>query len=224
VRALAERIRSRQDELMRLVETLSSSLTAENAQLWQELQLAGLDRDLFDQMRQSLPAGGPPVPPGLAVTETAALPEELASNIELKEVLRTLPSRLPLANAEVSSKYGLRRHPVVGGLDKHQGLDLISRSNDDTVRAVRAGRVRVAANSGGYGRLVIVTHASGVETWYAHLASIAVRPGQTVNDRTILGMVGNTGVSTGKHLHFEVRVDGTSLNPDWVVRATRHVQ
>jgi murein DD-endopeptidase MepM/ murein hydrolase activator NlpD len=224
VRALAERLRGRQDELLRLVETLSVSLTAENAQLWQELQLAGVNKDLFERLRNALPAGGPVDPPSFAAQVSQSLPDDLLSNAAIKDVLRSLPARLPLDDADVSSKYGLRRHPVVGGLDTHHGLDLVSRTGDDTVRAVRGGRVRVAANTPGYGKMVILSHPSGVETLYAHLAHISVREGQRVAEGVMLGIVGNTGVSTGKHLHYEVRVDGSSLNPDWVIRATRHVQ
>jgi murein DD-endopeptidase MepM/ murein hydrolase activator NlpD len=68
-------------------------------------------------------------------------------------------------------------------------------------------------NSGGYGNLVVVRHRLGFETWYAHLSSIAVGAGASVNGGTIIGYVGSTGRSTGPHLHFEVRQFGTPIDP-----------
>ena len=76
------------------------------------------------------------------------------------------------------------------------------------------GVVRFAGwNSGGYGNLVIVTHRLGFESWYAHMASVNVRAGQGVVGGTMLGTVGSTGRSTGPHLHFETRLNGTPFDP-----------
>ena len=223
-RAVAARVKRRQDELLHLVATLSESLSEENAQLWRELQLAGVDRDLLESLRQARPAGGPATRPQLSAIADSAIPARLADNLDLKEALRSLPGELPLTRAQVSSTYGLRRHPVLGGLDSHDGLDLTSAIGDDTIRVVREGRVRIARPSGGYGNMVTVVHPGGVETLYGHMARILVREGQVVDARTPLGIVGATGLATGKHLHYEVRLDGKTLNPDIIIRATRYVQ
>ena len=100
----------------------------------------------------------------------------------------------------------------VGGR-RHTGLDFPAAYGS---RVGVAGRGRVAFagwNSGGYGNLVVIKHRLGFESWYAHLSSIAVSPGQWVVGGTTLGYVGSTGRSTGPHLHFEVRRFGTPIDP-----------
>jgi len=96
---------------------------------------------------------------------------------------------------------------------RHTGLDFPAATG---VRVGAAGRGVVSYagfNTGGYGNLVVVTHRLGYETWYAHLESIAVRPGQAVVGGTTIGAVGSTGHSTGPHLHLEVRRFGTPIDP-----------
>ena len=96
---------------------------------------------------------------------------------------------------------------------QHTGLDMPAASGR---RVGAAGRGRVAFagwNSGGYGNLVVIKHRLGFESWYAHLSSIAVSPGQWVVGGNTIGYVGSTGRSTGPHLHFEVRHFGTPIDP-----------
>jgi murein DD-endopeptidase MepM/ murein hydrolase activator NlpD len=82
------------------------------------------------------------------------------------------------------------------------------------VRAAGNGRVVYARyNTGGYGRLVVIRHARGVTTWYAHLSRFAVHRGERVRTGALLGRLGSTGHATGPHLHFEVRVRGAAVNP-----------
>ncbi|MDQ3867463.1 MAG: M23 family metallopeptidase, partial [Actinomycetota bacterium] len=93
------------------------------------------------------------------------------------------------------------------------GLDFPA-SSGAAVRAARGGRVvRAGWDSGGYGNLVVVRHPSWTYSWYAHLATIAVRRGQHVSRGTRIGTVGATGSATGPHLHFEVRVRGAAVDP-----------
>ena len=95
----------------------------------------------------------------------------------------------------------------------HHGLDFPAPSGT-AVTAGGVGVVRFAGwDTGGYGNLVVVTHRLGYESWYAHLASVSVVRGQSVSGGTILGGVGSTGRSTGPHLHFEVRLNGTPVDP-----------
>lgn len=95
----------------------------------------------------------------------------------------------------------------------HKGIDYEGRTGD-TVKCAFNGVVRYAQmNYGGYGNLVIVRHYNGLETYYAHLSEIAVIPGQKINSGEYLGKVGNTGHSTGPHLHFECRILENSFNP-----------
>jgi murein DD-endopeptidase MepM/ murein hydrolase activator NlpD len=95
----------------------------------------------------------------------------------------------------------------------HSGVDFIAPSGR-AVRAAGSGRVAFAGyNSGGYGNLVVIDHALGVSSWYAHLSSISVRHGQSVGAGALVGRVGATGDATGPHLHFEVRLHGAIVNP-----------
>lgn len=110
----------------------------------------------------------------------------------------------------ISSRYGvnesIRNHT-------HAGLD-IAASNGTTIYAVADGVVTYAQfNNGGYGNLVKISHGNGVETYYAHCSKIYVSEGQTVKAGTAIAAVGSTGYSTGNHLHFEIRIDGATVNP-----------
>lgn len=98
----------------------------------------------------------------------------------------------------------------------HKGID-IGLSNGNNIYSVFDGRVRYARfNSGGYGNLVIVRHYNGLETYYAHLDNINVIPGQIIKAGELIGKSGNTGRSTGPHLHFEVRIFGNAFNPFFI--------
>lgn len=106
----------------------------------------------------------------------------------------------------ITSPYGMRW----GSL--HPGLD-IGAPAGAPIRAAASGRVLVAAYNGGYGNLVVIDHGRGLATAYAHQARLAVAAGQTVAQGQVIGYVGSTGVSTGPHLHFEVRVNGSTVDP-----------
>ncbi|MCW2666619.1 MAG: Peptidase, partial [Frankiales bacterium] len=110
--------------------------------------------------------------------------------------------------------------PAVGGLTSrygprwgrmHKGLDF-GAAYGSSIRAVRSGQVISSGYDGGYGNLVLIEHADGVVTAYAHMSRIVVRGGY-VSAGQVIGRVGSTGHSTGPHLHFEVRVGGRQINP-----------
>jgi len=118
----------------------------------------------------------------------------------------------PLAFSRVSSGYGMRFHPVSGGVKPHLGVDFAAPTGTP-VRAVGDGVVEFAGVQRGYGNLVVLNHRNGHSTAYAHLSSIGVRKGQRVEQGTLVGAVGSTGVSTGPHLHFEFRDNGVHKDP-----------
>ncbi|TYP57443.1 M23 family metallopeptidase [Thermosediminibacter litoriperuensis] len=107
---------------------------------------------------------------------------------------------------QITSRFGTRWGEF------HTGLD-IANSPGTPVRAANAGVVTFAGRNGGYGKLVIVNHGGGFETYYAHLNTISVSVGEKVEKGEVLGTVGTTGRTTGPHLHFEVRVNGAPKNP-----------
>jgi murein DD-endopeptidase MepM/ murein hydrolase activator NlpD len=117
----------------------------------------------------------------------------------------------PCTGAVVSG-FGMRFHPILGYARMHNGVD-ISCPNGAPVGSAAAGVVAYAGWSGGYGNFVLVDHGDGLATGYAHLSRIQVSTGQSVGAGATIGNVGSTGLSTGPHLHFEVRVNGTPVDP-----------
>lgn len=123
-----------------------------------------------------------------------------------------IPRGLPLAGARVTSGFGMRYHPILGETRFHSGIDLAAPIGTPVV-ATSSGRVASAGWQGNYGILVALNHGGSVETRYAHLSAVAVRPGQAVEAGQVIGYVGSTGRSTGPHLHYEARVAGRAANP-----------
>jgi murein DD-endopeptidase MepM/ murein hydrolase activator NlpD len=112
----------------------------------------------------------------------------------------------------ISSGYGYRIHPIYRVRKMHTGID-IAVSTGTPIRAAAPGKVVHAARWGGYGNCVIIDHGRSLATLYAHCSRIAVKNGATVEQGDVVGYVGSTGLSTGPHLHFEVRRDGKHVDP-----------
>jgi murein DD-endopeptidase MepM/ murein hydrolase activator NlpD len=142
----------------------------------------------------------------------------------MREVLYALPNRMPVSNYSVSSDFGIRKHPISGLSNFHTGVDLLSETEDDNVHPVKPGIVVLAKYHSQYGNTVVVRHSNGIESLYGHLANMKVEVGDKVTTETVLGRVGNTGVSTGKHLHLEILVGGYPVNPQKVIRTAQYVQ
>lgn len=115
-------------------------------------------------------------------------------------------------SAPVTSNYGWRVHPIHGTRRLHAGIDLGAGSGT-SIAAAKGGTVITAGWLGGYGNTVIISHGGGLTTLYAHQSKLAVSVGQSVGRGERIGYVGSTGQSTGPHLHFEVRVNGSPVNP-----------
>jgi murein DD-endopeptidase MepM/ murein hydrolase activator NlpD len=120
----------------------------------------------------------------------------------------------PIQFASITSRYGMRRHPILRYVRAHRGVDY-GAPLGTAVWAVGDGVVGQAGWSGGYGNLVVIRHSNGLETRYAHLRGFAsgVRSGARVSQKQIIGYVGKTGLATGPHLHFEVLRNGRYANP-----------
>jgi murein DD-endopeptidase MepM/ murein hydrolase activator NlpD len=115
-------------------------------------------------------------------------------------------------NGPVTSGYGWREHPVLGGRRFHTGID-IGASTGTLIAAAGDGTVVYAGMKAGYGNTVIIDHGGGIATLYAHQSKIAVDSGVPVTRGQRVGAVGCTGYCTGPHLHFEVRVNGDPVDP-----------
>jgi murein DD-endopeptidase MepM/ murein hydrolase activator NlpD len=123
-----------------------------------------------------------------------------------------VPSRKPIDAMKLSSAYGMRVHPVTGRLARHNGID-IPAPHGTPIFATADGIVGRAQRLGGYGLYVEVEHGNNIQTRYGHMSSYVVAAGQRVKKGEVLGYVGSTGRSTGNHLHYEVRIAGTPVNP-----------
>ncbi len=123
----------------------------------------------------------------------------------------TGPLLVPV-DGELSSEFGMRTHPVHGDHRMHTGVD-VAAPTGTPIRAAAGGEVVFAGDRGGYGLTIEIDHGNGRTTRYAHQSALDVEVGQRVERGQVIGRVGSTGVSTGPHLHFEVRVDGEPIDP-----------
>ena len=138
--------------------------------------------------------------------------ELLITLAEHRAVLRKIPFKTPMLYFYISSDYGYRKHPKTGVKTFHHGIDLAG-TWQENVRATAPGTVVFAGREGSFGKVVRIEHEFGVSTLYAHLARITVSVGDYVAENTVIGKMGNTGRSAGAHLHYEIQIDGQSIDP-----------
>ena len=147
--------------------------------------------------------------------QSQSFDEVVALCKEHDEMIKCIPAIQPVANKDLkrtASGYGLRIDPIYKTTKFHEGMDF-SASIGTPIYATGNGTVTKAGWQSGYGRIVKINHGYGYETWYAHMNKIDVRVGQKVVRGEVIGEVGNTGKSTGPHLHYEVHVKGRVVNP-----------
>lgn len=118
----------------------------------------------------------------------------------------------PTTSRAISSNYGYRSDPFKGSSAFHAGIDIPGRTGDP-IYAAEEGRVTAAEQSGARGKYIIIEHEGGLETWYMHLSALDVTPGEQVAKGDVIGKLGNTGRSTGPHLHFQVVKHNKTVNP-----------
>lgn len=143
---------------------------------------------------------------------TAGIGTETAYSAPFARPTVSVPSRMPLEGAQLTSGYGMRTHPVLGGRRRHSGIDLAAPTGTP-VYATADGLVGRADWFSSYGLYISIDHGADMETRYAHLSRLAVAAGDNVKKGDLIGYVGSTGRSTGPHLHYEVRIDGVAVNP-----------
>ena len=133
-----------------------------------------------------------------------------------EDLLASIPAIQPVSNKDLkrlSSGFGMRIHPIPKIKQFHWGMDFTAPTGTE-IYSTGKGKVVFASNShNGYGNHVIVDHGYGYQTLYAHMSKIGVRVGQAVKRGEVLGHVGNTGLSSAPHLHYEVIKDGNKVNP-----------
>ncbi len=141
--------------------------------------------------------------------------EVLKTAFRNKTKLNHLPAIMPIANEDLKltgSGFGMRLHPILKIYRMHEGIDFFATVGTD-IYATADGIVRDARVSETFGRVIEIDHGYGISTLYAHLHSFNVQKGQWVKRGQVIGQVGNTGLSSGQHLHYEVHVNGHEVDP-----------
>ncbi len=189
--------------------------------------------DLLDAVRDGYSGqGGPLTPISMSTSGGVLTPEELRANtilggLDRMNMYRIAAFKLPFAmpvkdSFRWTSGFGYRRDPKGAGNRMHEGTDMAG-SYGTPIYATADGVITHAGWDSGYGRLVKIRHDFGIETRYAHLSQLRVEVGQRVSRGDRIGDMGNSGRSTGTHLHYEVRLDGSAVNPMTFIKAAKNV-
>ena len=122
--------------------------------------------------------------------------------------------KTPINGARLSSGFGMRKHPILGYNKKHQGVDFAAPTGTP-IMAAGTGHIEFVGNNGGAGKYIRIKHLNGYKTSYSHLSKYAsgIQKNIKVRQGQVIGYVGNTGLSTGPHLHYEVIFNGKRINP-----------
>ena len=212
-RAMAELERQRRDldAENRKLEELRQSLAQNSNERNRRLQLARNDRATFEAEQRELQRASEEL--RSKVNDLLAQRRRQQQGQGRETPLYFTGGRFawPL-RGEITSPYGSRVHPVFRTRAMHTGID-IDGNRGDPVRAPADGEVLYTGWLRGYGQVVVLDHGGDLTTVYAHLSGIDVRENQRVRTGDLLGRVGSTGITTGPHLHFEVRVNGNHVDP-----------
>jgi murein DD-endopeptidase MepM/ murein hydrolase activator NlpD len=232
VAELSSRLETIEDAQFEVVARLGEQADQSGEALRRTLDLAGLDVDrLLDRMARSdsgaSGVGGPLVSiedaPGSNLAQQIAAAERRVDDLaSLQELMARLPLAAPLDEYRMTSSYGRRVDPFTKSLAFHSGMDMASRHRAP-VHVTSPGVVTFVGWKGGFGKMVEVDHGLGVRTRYGHLSTIFVKRGQQLEFRERVGLVGNTGRSSGEHLHYEVIVDGRPNDPANFIKAGQYV-
>jgi murein DD-endopeptidase MepM/ murein hydrolase activator NlpD len=227
IEALTVRMANLQARLIRL-DALGERLTA----------VTGLDNGEFDFSREPS-VGGPEVP----VSDGVQLPDfmreidQLTRQVESRQQqLNLLDSIMlergalsafevsgrPVARGYISSSFGRRLDPFTGKLVWHEGIDFATGKLGEDIMSVAAGAVTSVGQNASYGKFVQLSHGNGYETLYAHAQSILVKEGDVIKKGQVIALSGNTGRTTGPHVHFEVHKNGRVVDPASYIQSTIH--
>nr|WP_217351857.1 M23 family metallopeptidase [Ruegeria sp. HKCCD8929] len=224
-------MRERSDQIFRQLE---EAMVISVEPLDKMFRSAGMPTDrIIEQVRRGYSGqGGPLTPLSFSTRGEEPSPDEIRANRLLQQMdqlnlYRIAAQKAPFASpvhaaVRFTSGYGTRRDPKTGGRRMHNGADFAGAHGTD-IFATADGVVTHAGWQSGFGRLVKIKHAFGIETLYAHNTSIRVKVGQRVSRGDHIADMGSTGRSTGTHLHYEVRVNGKPVNPMTYIKAARNV-
>ena len=232
--ALEFEIKLMRDQNDQIFRQLEDAMTISVEPLDKMFRAAGLSTEsLINQVRQTYSGQGGPLTPlsfstrgeDPSIDETRA--NRILNQLDALNLYRIAASKAPFAKpvktaVRYTSGYGYRRDPKTGGRRMHKGSDFAGPTGTP-IYSTADGVVVHAGWSSGYGRLIKIKHEFGIETRYAHLSKIRVKVGQRVSRGERIGDMGNSGRSTGTHLHYEVRVGGNAVNPMIYIKAANDV-
>lgn len=222
-RAVREQVRRLEGSLERLrvaysqaVQNTDAAAQSRISDTERLLNRLGLDASrLFERRDRDAGRGGPYIPLSTVTGDTglSGLMDRLDRWSGIKAVMQKMPLGEPLhTDYDLNSGFGTRNDPLNRRTGVHEGIDL-GAPHGTPIYATGDGIVESAGPSDGYGLTVDVNHGNGVTTRYAHMSRIKVKEGQKVTRTTVVGLLGNTGRSTGPHLHYEVRVADVAKDP-----------
>jgi murein DD-endopeptidase MepM/ murein hydrolase activator NlpD len=227
----AKLVEERNDRIFRQLE---DAVAVSMEPLDEMFRAANLPADsILETVRRGYSGEGGPLTP-LTFSTKGAPPDadtlranSILERLDALNLYRIAVEKTPFAEPvrgafRYTSSFGPRRDPKTGGSRMHEGSDFAA-SHGTPIYSTADGVVIHAGWQGGYGRLVKIRHEFGIETRYAHLSNIRVREGQRVSRGDRIGDMGNSGRSTGTHLHYEVRIGGRPVNPMTYIKAARDV-
>lgn len=224
-------MQERSDEIFRQLE---EAMVISVEPLDKMFRKAGMPTDrIIEEVRRGYSGmGGPLTPLSFSTRGEELTPDEIRANTLLQQMdqlnlYRIAAEKAPFASpvsavVRFTSGFGTRRDPKTGGRRMHNGADFAGAHGTD-IFSTADGVVTHAGWQSGFGRLVKIRHAFGIETLYAHNTKIRVKVGQRVSRGDHIADMGSTGRSTGTHLHYEVRVNGKPVNPMTYIKAARDV-
>ncbi len=230
---LRDKVASVQESQANFVASVTERTRNSLEEMEKTLDMTGLDvENLITAAEQNgIGKGGPFIPdPATGADETeqkllanvATLDDEVARWEKMQVVLRSVPLAAPVDHYYISSGFGARVDPFNGARARHEGLDMVGTLRSD-VLATAPGTVIYSGWKGNYGRVVEIDHGLGIHTLYAHLDSVAVKVGDVVDYRQLVGKLGSSGRSSGPHCHYEVRYNDKPLDPMGFLKAGRYV-
>ncbi|MBK5933226.1 murein DD-endopeptidase MepM/ murein hydrolase activator NlpD [Rhodovulum imhoffii] len=232
--ALAYRNELARERNERIFTQLEEAMTISVEPLEKMFAKAGLNPDsLLKSVRQGYSGiGGPLTPLSYSTKGTEPHPDEvrgsaLLARLDELNLYRIAAESAPFASPlrtsyRMSSPFGYRNHPIIGGSRMHAGVDMAG-AHGSPIYATADGVVVRAGWVSGYGRMVDIRHDYGITTRYAHMSKLRVSKGERVSRGQQIGDMGNTGRSTGTHLHYEVRVNDKPVNPMTYIKAAKDV-
>ncbi len=209
----AKRFKSSLTQTLSLLGINQSSTAAKNTSSDSDLnslfdtqdRVAGSTREASDMRQLS------------SYLESAIQPiEQIGKMLESQETLfADIPNIWPVKGGigHISQPFGQTTHPITGNWYIHKGLDISTWRSGDPVLATANGQVVTVTYDSGFGNYVIIKHKHGIYTRYCHMNTVRVKKGQYVSQRDIIGTIGNTGISTGPHLHYEVHIGSDVVDP-----------